>query len=524
MRARPDDPYGSSRAQLGEIGVIDAHDAGYAGARVLVMMLDTGFRKDHDAFAETDLLAERDFVFSDDETQNEPEDSPYQHWHGTATWSACGGRAPGTLTGPAYRSTFLLAKTEDVRSETPVEEDNYIAALEWGDSLGVMVTSASLIYLTFDGGGGWGYPDLDGDTVPLTRALDRAAQRGILCVNAMGNYGAGVGTLGVPADADSILACGAVDASNQIASFSSRGPTHDGRIKPEVVARGVDTFAADADGPDLYRYVSGTSLSTPLVGGACALVLEAHPEWSAEQARDVLMQTADRSSAPDNNYGHGRIDVWAAIESSPRVVPVPFDLLEPADEETLADHRPTFRWRASTDPGGGGIDYELWIDDQGDFSSPLVYPDLQDTLLAIPDPLAPQQKHYWRVIAEEPDGYRRLSRSDGSFTTPEGSDAQDPALGADRWILEARPNPWSAETLLRWFAPAAGMGQVVRLTLLDPAGRRLMRERLPVTHVGWNEFPLQSRSLGGTSLTSGVYIVLLEAPGTTVKMKVVLAR
>jgi len=124
-----------------------------------------------------------------------------------------------------------------------------------------------------------------------------------------------------PADADSILAVGAVDSSALLASFSSRGPTYDGRIKPEVVARGVLTFAAYADAPGTYTWGNGTSLSTPLVAGAAALILEAHPEWTPMMVRQALMMTADRSLAPDNEYGFGLIDVVAAMEYDFDVVP-----------------------------------------------------------------------------------------------------------------------------------------------------------------------------------------------------------
>ena len=226
-------PYGPSYGQLNEIGVPAVNALGYTGNRVKLMMIDTGFRKDHHVFRQARILAERDFVFHDGDTQNQPEDYWWQHYHGTGTWAVLGGYDPGHIVGPAYGATFVLSKTEDTRSETEVEEDNYVAALEWADSLGVKVTSASLGYLCFDDGFCYNYPLKDGHHPVISEAIEIAAGRGICCVNSMGNGGPDRGTITTPADAESLIALGAVDSLNQIAWFSSRGPSDDGRIKPE---------------------------------------------------------------------------------------------------------------------------------------------------------------------------------------------------------------------------------------------------------------------------------------------------
>jgi hypothetical protein len=527
-QARPalrdrDTPYGPSFDQLNEIGVVQAHAAGYRGSRVVVMMLDTGFRKDHQALAGRRRIAERDFVFGDGDTQNGPEDDPTQHWHGTATWSACGGYMPGTLIGPAFDADFVLAKTEDIRSELPVEEDNYVAALEWGDSLGVEVTSASLIYMGFDDGSGWEWAELDGDTAPITRALDLAAARGILCVNAMGNAGPASGTLGEPADADSILAIGAVDWNDQIADFSSRGPTVDGRIKPEVCARGVETWCADANGMDSYVGASGTSLATPLVGGACALLLEAHPEWTPMRARSALVMTADRASHPGNDYGFGRIDLWAAIHQAPLVVPVPFSLVLPPDGAMLETVRPELVWSRSSDPGGGAIRYEVWLDEDPLFGTPLVYGDLADTVLTVP-PLAAETVFHWRVFAEEPGGYRRMSREDRAFRTPAAGSAEDLPPSVSGWKIEVSPNPWRQESRIRWYAPSGSLGEDVDLRVFDAAGRSLARERRTVEREGWIEWSWSPETGSAMEGAAGVYIVRLAANGRVASTKFVLFR
>ncbi|MFQ6609065.1 MAG: S8 family serine peptidase [Fidelibacterota bacterium] len=307
--------YGNSLSQLEQINCVMAHEAGFTGLGVLVLMLDTGYFKEHESIQQDSIVAEWDFINNDEETQNEESDPWGQHDHGTFTLSTLGGYAPGSLIGPAYQARFLLAKTEMVDQEIQVEEDNFVAALEWGDSLGADIASSSLGYLDW-----YTYEDMDGNTAVTTIGVDIAISLGIVCVTAAGNEGYyDWYYIIAPADADSVIAVGAVDSEGMIASFSSHGPTYDGRTKPEVCARGVYTFCASPSGTQEYTYVSGTSLSTPLVGGAAAVVLSAHPDWTPMQVREALMMTASQSDSPDNDYGWGIINVWDAInyESEP---------------------------------------------------------------------------------------------------------------------------------------------------------------------------------------------------------------
>jgi subtilisin family serine protease len=330
--------YGASLAQLTQLNVIAMHDLGFTGQGVLVCMTDTGYRKDHVAFQEAYLdgrvLAERDFIFNDEDTQDEPEDLPGQHNHGTYCWSALGGEADGSLYGPAFGASFILAKTEDTRSETEVEEDNWLAAVEWADSIGADVISSSLVYKDW-----YVYADYNGDFCVTTNAADMAASLGIVVCNAMGNYGSGSPTLGAPADADSIISCGAVSSAGVIAGFSSSGPTSDGRTKPEVCARGLSTACANASSTTSFGTASGTSLSTPLVGGCAAVLLSAHPDWTPMEVREALMMTASQSSTPDNIYGWGIIDLLAAYnyDGSPSYIPGDLNYDEAIDVVDLTE-------------------------------------------------------------------------------------------------------------------------------------------------------------------------------------------
>ncbi len=186
-----------------------------------------------------------------------------------------------------------------------------MAGIEWADSIGADVVSSSLAYMDW-----YTYPDMDGSTAVTTVAADIASWRGIVVCNAMANAGPASGTLHAPADADSILACGAVYSSGDIAYFSSRGPSFDGRTKPEVCARGVSTTCASPYDTTGYTTASGTSLSTPLIGGAAAVILSAHPDWTPMQVREAMMMSSDRASSPDNDYGWGIPDILAAIQYS----------------------------------------------------------------------------------------------------------------------------------------------------------------------------------------------------------------
>jgi subtilisin family serine protease len=309
----PESPdYGPSQYQLNMIRIAVAHGMGLSGEGVTLTMTDTGFRKTHDALkesvAEGRVLAEYDFVDNDSITSMEEGDSPTQWDHGTLVWSVAGGHAPGRLYGPAFGANFILCKTEDITSETRVEEDNWVAALEFADSIGTDVISTSLSYSAW-----YQYSDMDGQTAVISRAAGTCDALGIVLVVAAGNRGSTPGSVRAPADAFDILAVGAVDRSRLLAGFSSRGPTYDGRIKPEVCAMGVDTYGAATDDDSHYLYADGTSLAAPLVAGAACLMLEGRPDLTPAEVRQALQATAHRSSQPDNDWGWGIIDVGKAL-------------------------------------------------------------------------------------------------------------------------------------------------------------------------------------------------------------------
>lgn len=317
--------YGYSYWQNEQIKVPSLHNIGVTGYGVTVGMCDDGFNwRRHEALMTRNVKDEFDWINKDDSVHyqkppNQIPGDPYdQDGHGTATMSTLGGYFPGQLIGPAFDVEFYLSKTEAGESETPVEEDYWLEALEWMESQGVEVVSSSLIYKPFDlPHNQYSYKDMNGKTTLIVRAADLAAKLGVVVVNSMGNeYQKDPPSIVSPPDGENVIAVGAVDSSGKIAVFSSNGPTSDGRIKPDVVAMGVDVYAAasysftyDTAG---YSYTSGTSFSAPLTAGVCALILSVHPELTPDQVKEALKMTANKKDSPGNVYGWGLVNAYDA--------------------------------------------------------------------------------------------------------------------------------------------------------------------------------------------------------------------
>lgn len=323
--------YGPTFKQLAMMQAPQAHAAGRNGAGVLVCILDSGFRTTHQVFAGLNVVARRDFVHGDTNVDDEAGQDPAGAGsHGTQTLACIAGYKTGAYVGGAYGASVALGKTEDVATETPVEMDYWQFGAEWADSLGADVLSSSLGYFLFDSPfPDYTYADMDGRTTTVTKAASMAARRGIVVVTANGNErGTAWNFLIAPADADTVISVGAVDSFNVVTSFSSPGPTADGRIKPDVSAMGrrvyVPVFADNVN----FTRVSGTSFSTPLTAAMAALVVQAHPTWDPFAVREALRQTALNAATPNNDIGWGLVQVQAAAAWVPSTTGVP--ALDPA--------------------------------------------------------------------------------------------------------------------------------------------------------------------------------------------------
>lgn len=300
LSKRSDLTYGESLAQNQMLDIPAIHKLGYDGSGVTIAVFDSGFDMEHPAFDQMHISDYYDFIEQDRDVNGR--DTLYEH--GTMVLSVLGAYYPGELIGPAYGATYLLARTEETSTETRVEEHYWLAAVEWADSLGADIISSSLLYFDFDGTKeDYSLRALDGNTTIVTRAANIAAERGILVVNAIGNEGPGDMSLWAPADSPNILSVGAIYENGDITNFSGRGPTYDGRIKPDVVAMGSSLVVAS--GTNHFSGGTGTSFATPLIAGLAAQLLDARPGLSPNSVISLFHQNGDRSESPNNTYGFG---------------------------------------------------------------------------------------------------------------------------------------------------------------------------------------------------------------------------
>ena len=304
----------ASEGSLSRIHALPPLKRGLSGHGVRVGFLDASFGGlRHPAFsalrADDRLAGLRTFT-----------DGRQEGNHGSGVVSVAAGYGPETLLGPAYGATVLGATTEYTQFERNVEEDNFVAGLEWLHRRGTDVVNVSIGYTTFDEGQrSYSITDLDGEMALTTRAVDRAAQLGVTVVVSAGNSGCADPDscwfyVNTPADADSAIAVGAVAPDSSLAPFSARGPTADGRRKPDVLVQGKRVPAAWEDGG--YARVAGTSFASPQVTGIVAQMLQVNPSLGPIEVRRLLRQTAAQAHAPDTTRGWGLVNAEAAVRSA----------------------------------------------------------------------------------------------------------------------------------------------------------------------------------------------------------------
>ncbi|MBN1294747.1 MAG: S8 family serine peptidase [Candidatus Latescibacteria bacterium] len=297
--------YGASLAQLNSVGVVPLHALGYMGKGILIAVLDSGFENlGHPAFDSLTVSHKWDFVENDTNVDDDD--------HGAEVLSIIAALDHGAMIGAAPYATYILARTEIVEGDDIREEEDYwIAGIEWADSLGADIVNSSLGYSEFDDSS-YSYADMDGKTAKTTIAADIAVEHGVVVVTSAGNEGDTPWYyITSPADGFNVISVGSVDRGNNISSFSSRGPTFDGRIKPEFVTLGELVWTVNTTTLDSYHYQSGTSFAAPSVSGAVALLLEINPDWSPGMVFNSFIDTA-QEAGPDSLYGYGFIDAYDA--------------------------------------------------------------------------------------------------------------------------------------------------------------------------------------------------------------------
>jgi hypothetical protein len=279
------------------------HASGFEGAGIDIAVIDGGFNNlpANPQFSNTNILGGKSFIYEDA--------NPFtRDSHGVQTSSIMAVNKPGFFVGTAPEANYWFFRTEDTSSEFLVEEDYYVAALEYADSVGVSVISCSLGYKYHDGDASYTYQDMNGTTATASRGANAAAAKGIFIAVAAGNDASWIGT---PGEAPGVLTTGSVNTAGLISSFSSYGLTVDGRIKPDVVALGDGTCVIDVGGT--RAYLQGTSLTNPIICGLAACLWQAYPKLNNQDLLSVIKQSADRYSSPLLPYGYGIPDMQKAM-------------------------------------------------------------------------------------------------------------------------------------------------------------------------------------------------------------------
>lgn len=305
--------YGASFNQINMLNGVALHDLGYAGQGMVIAILDAGFLNT-DNIAAFDYLWENDRILGYKDFVDPINPNIFgSHSHGTSVLSTMGANLPGEMIGTAPEASFYLLRSEDGPTEYLIEELNWVSAAEYADSVGADVINSSLGYTEFDDPSqNHTYEDMDGNTAPITIGADIAASKGILVVNSAGNSGGGSWQyIGAPADGDSVFSIGAVDGNGNYASFSSTGPTYDGRVKPNVVAQGQGSTIISAYSGDV-TFGSGTSFSSPITAGMVACLWQAHPGARNTDIMAALEQSGTLASNPNDQLGYGIPDYLTA--------------------------------------------------------------------------------------------------------------------------------------------------------------------------------------------------------------------
>ncbi|MBN1988578.1 MAG: S8 family serine peptidase [Bacteroidales bacterium] len=325
--------YGSAAQQIKMLNGHILHNQGFTGKGMTIAVLDAGFRNVNTLTAfdslrnSQRLLGTKDFV-------NPAANIYLQHSHGTVVLSTMAGLIPNTLVGTAPHASYWLIRTEDTNSEQLIEEYNWAAGAEFADSVGADVINSSLGYTTFDvTSQNHTYAELDGNTAPSTKAANIAAQKGMVVVISAGNDGDSPWRyISAPADATGVLTVGATTSTGQPASFSSVGPSADGRIKPDIAAMGVNTAVQNIDGS--IGTTNGTSLSAPVISGLVACLWQAHNSYTATEIVEQIKANASQSQLPNNTLGYGLPNFGTALSTNNmenssaaglRIYPNPFD-------------------------------------------------------------------------------------------------------------------------------------------------------------------------------------------------------
>lgn len=452
-----DSAYGDLGVPLGALGIIDAHDLGFTGAGVRIGVLDGTFRPSHAILRTRPPLAERDFVDLDGSVASDPGDPPEAASHGTALWSLVAGDLPGTLRGGAPGADVLLARVRAPGVATHVDEDRWVAGLEWLESQGARVVLSGVAFRNF-ADSEYTAADLDGDKAPATRAADEAAERGVLVVAPVGNGGPSAGSLSSPADGDSVMAVGAVDSQGVPVPLSAQGPTADGREKPDLFGPGASLPAASGLDDESLERVTGTEFAGALLAAGGALLIEAYPSQGPMEVLEILAASASRGVG----LARGIPNVASAILFPGGIMTTPVEEVDQNGQ--LGNLAPQFRWTVpALNPLGLPVTFHIQLAEDSLFQTVLRSDAVVGTFARRPPhPLPPRTRLFWRVVAESAQGIQRASENMGPLLVPPWVTLLVLNEPAGSEVSEVQPHfRWSTPELLPPLEPLVFELQIV---------------------------------------------------------------
>jgi subtilisin family serine protease len=296
--------YGNATNQIEMLQGHVLHENNFTGEGMQIAVIDAGF-PNVDVFPAFQRIRDNNQILGGYDFVNRNENFYTGYYHGMSVLSTIAGYIDNQFVGTAPDAKFYLFISEDNVNETPLEESLWVEAAERADSLGVDLINTSLGYTTFDNPNyDYEYADMDGQTTFISRGAEIAASRGMIVVNSAGNEGnSSWNYISAPADANSVLSIGAVDAAETIASFSSYGPTSDGRIKPDVCAQGKNVYMINSAGN--VAISNGTSFSSPVLTGVVACLWQAFPEKSNTEIIQLVKESSHLFASPTAQEGYG---------------------------------------------------------------------------------------------------------------------------------------------------------------------------------------------------------------------------
>ncbi|MFC3414806.1 S8 family serine peptidase [Algoriphagus hitonicola] len=294
------------------LGINLMHEEGFKGAGVTVAVFDAGYPGVNTSSALGHLVDNNQIVGSIDVVRPWNDNVFIDNQHGTNVLSVIASNDPEKFIAGAPDANYILAITEEVATEYRIEEFNWLRAAEYADSLGADIINGSLGYNNFFDDPNMNYTaeQIDGKTAIVTQAANFASEKGILVVASSGNEGPGERSISPPADSPMALSIGSLNQDLEPSSFSSRGPTADDRIKPDLVTFGNGTAIIRSN--DNVGFASGTSFSAPQITALAAGLWEARPEWTRAQLVENLLRSATNSDDPDTIIGYGIPNFWDA--------------------------------------------------------------------------------------------------------------------------------------------------------------------------------------------------------------------